>query len=100
MAAGLCIEYIQDFYHEPDFMVDITDVFEQRMRSIMAYGTQFHHAKASSNEPQTYISTEFLEAIIARARDFGKRIGVKYAEGFCRRKNWYQDLSSLIQNET
>lgn len=96
------LEYIQDFYHEPDFMVDITDVFEQRMRSVMAYGTQFHHAKASSNEPQTYISTpEFLEAIIARARDFGKRIGVKYAEGFLSEKKiGIRDLSSLIQNET
>ncbi len=95
-------EYLQDFYHEPDFMVDISDVFEQRMKSIMAYGTQFHHANASNKEPQTYISTpEFIEAIIARARDFGKRIGVKYAEGFLSEKKiGIRDLSALIQNET
>ena len=38
--------------------------------------------------PQTYISTpDFLDSIIARARMFGKRIGVKYAEGFvCEKK--------------
>lgn len=95
-------EYLQDFYHEPDFMVDITDVFDQRMRSIMAYGTQFHHAHANQKEPQTYISTpEFIEAVIARARDFGKRIGVKYAEGFLSEKKiGVRDLGALIQNET
>ena len=95
-------EFIQDFYHEPDFIVDITDVFELRMKSIMAYGTQFHHANASDDEPQTYISTpEFIEALIARARDFGKRIGVKYAEGFLSEKKiGVRDLGALIQNET
>ncbi len=96
------LEYLQDFYHEPDFMVDISDVFDQRMKSIMAYGTQFHHANANTTEPQTYISTpEFIEAVIARALDFGKRIGVKYAEGFLSEKKiGIRDLGALIQNET
>jgi bacillithiol biosynthesis deacetylase BshB1 len=96
------LEYLQDFYHEPDFIVDISDVFDQRMRSIMAYGTQFHNANANPSEPQTYISTpEFIEALVARARDFGKRIGVKYAEGFLSEKKiGIRDLGALIQNET
>jgi bacillithiol biosynthesis deacetylase BshB1 len=96
------LHYIQDWYHEPDILIDISDVFEQRMKSIEAYSTQFHHATASNEEPQTYISTpDFLDSVIARARMFGKRIGVKYAEGFISEKKiGIRSLSALIQNET
>ncbi|HVG41283.1 MAG TPA: bacillithiol biosynthesis deacetylase BshB1, partial [Chitinophagaceae bacterium] len=59
--------YIQDRFYEPDFIVDISDVWEQRLESIKAYKTQFHNSE--STEPQTYISSpEFLESIISRAR--------------------------------
>ena len=94
--------YIQDWYHEPDLLIDISDVFEQRMKSIEAYSTQFHTDAASDEGPQTYISTpDFLESVIARARMFGKRIGVKYAEGFISEKKiGIRTLAALIQNET
>lgn len=96
------LHYIQDWYHEPDLLIDISDVFEQRMKAIQAYNTQFHSANLSSNEPQTYISTpDFLDSVIARARMFGKRIGVKYAEGFITEKKiGIHSLDALIQNET
>lgn len=75
--------YIQDKYCEPDFIVDITNVFEQRMTAVKAYTTQFYNPENENDGPQTYISTsDFLESIIARARMMGKKIGVKYAEGF------------------
>jgi hypothetical protein len=56
----------------------------------------------SDEGPQTYISTpDFLDSIIARARMFGKRIGVKYAEGFVSEKKiGIRNLDSLILNET
>lgn len=94
--------YIQDRYHEPDFLVDISDVFDQRMKAIEAFSTQFHNAKQNSNEPQTYISTpDFLESIIGRARMFGKMIGVKYAEGYTTEKKiGIRHFDALIQNET
>lgn len=96
------LHYIQDWYHEPDMLIDITDVFEQRMKSIEAYTTQFHNPDGENDGPQTYISTpDFLEAVIARARMFGKRIGVKYAEGFISEKKLgLRDLDSLIRIET
>ena len=73
--------YIQDRFLQPDFVVDITDVFEAKLESIKAYATQFHNPNL--NEPQTYISTpDFLESVIYRSKMFGKMIGVKYAEGF------------------
>ena len=62
------MHYIQDTYHEPDLLIDISDVFEQRMKAIEAYGSQFYSGNLSgiapSDEPQTYISTpDFLEAV-------------------------------------
>jgi N-acetylglucosamine malate deacetylase 1 len=80
--------YIQDRYIEPGFIVDISDVFEQRMQAIAAYTTQFYTGAAEENaEPQSYISTPlFLESVIARARMMGKRIGVKFGEGFVTEK--------------
>lgn len=96
------LHYIQDWFREPDFIVDISDVFDQRMKAIAAYGTQFHNPTDNSGEPQTYISTpEFFEAVIARARMIGKRIGVKYAEGFNTEKTiGIRSLDSLVCNQT
>jgi bacillithiol biosynthesis deacetylase BshB1 len=94
--------YIQDRYHEPDFIVDITNVFEQRMEAIKAYTTQFYNPENEDDGPQTYISTpDFLESVIARARMIGKKIGVKYGEGFNTEKRiGLKGFDSLIANET
>ena len=73
--------FIQTDYIEPDFIIDISDFWEKKYQSIMAFKSQFHDA--SNTEPQTFISSpEFLEFIKARAIEFGHRIGVKYGEGF------------------
>lgn len=94
------LHYIQDRFYEPDIIVDVTDVWEQRLAAIKAYGTQFFDP--GSSEPQTYISSpEFFEAIISRARLLGKRIGVQYAEGFISKKNiGIKSLDALILQET
>ena len=95
------LHYIQDRYLKPDFVVDITSTFEQKINAIKAYKTQFYNP-ADSNTTQTYISTpQFLESVIARAAMFGKMIGVKYAEGFISKKVvGLSNLSGLIQNVT
>ncbi|MBC7949334.1 MAG: bacillithiol biosynthesis deacetylase BshB1 [Chitinophagaceae bacterium] len=96
------LQYMQDWYHEPDLLIDISEVFEQRMKSIEAYSTQFYSGGTETGEPQTYISTpDFLESVIARARMLGKRIGVKFAEGFITEKKiGIRNLDALIQIET
>jgi N-acetylglucosamine malate deacetylase 1 len=95
------LHYMQDWYHEPDLLVDISDVFEQRMESIKAYSTQFGVMDITDG-PQTYISTpDFLDSVIARARMLGKRIGVKYAEGFITEKKiGIRSLDALVLVET
>ena len=92
--------YLQDRFYEPDLIIDISDVWEERLESIKAYQTQFHNP--ASNEPQTYISSpEFLEAVTARARLLGKRIGVQFAEGFVSKKNiGISNLDALVLQET
>jgi N-acetylglucosamine malate deacetylase 1 len=95
------LHYMQDWYHEPDLLIDISDVFEQRMDSVKAYTTQFG-VMDEDDGPQTYISTpDFLESVIARARMLGKRIGVKYAEGFITEKKiGIRNLDALVMVET
>ena len=79
--------YIQDRYLEPNFVIDVSGVFEKKIEAIRAFATQFFNAELSKSGPQTYISSpEFLESIINRAKMFGKMIGVKYAEGFISKK--------------
>lgn len=96
------LHYLQDWYHEPDLIIDISDVFDQRMKAIDAYSTQFHTGPNAEQGPQTYISTpDFREAVIARARMLGKRIGVKFGEGFITEKKiGIRNLDSLILIET
>lgn len=94
------LHYIQDRFLQPDFVVDITAVFEKKLESIRAYATQFHNP--GMDGPQTYISTpDFLESIIYRSKMFGKMIGVKYAEGFVSEKViGIKSLEVLIKENT
>lgn len=92
--------YLQDRFYEPDLIIDITEVWEQRLASVKAYESQFFNE--GNKDEQTYISSsEFLESIIARARLLGKRIGVKFAEGFISKKSiGINNLDALILQET
>jgi bacillithiol biosynthesis deacetylase BshB1 len=96
------LHYIQDRFYEPNLIVDITDVFEVRMEAIKAYATQFHTSSDSAKGTQTYISSpDFLDSLVARCRLMGKRIGVKYAEGFVSHKNiGVKNLEDIVLFET
>ncbi|PSL46097.1 bacillithiol biosynthesis deacetylase BshB1 [Chitinophaga niastensis] len=73
--------FLQDRYHEPDFVVDITAVIEKKLEAIKSFSSQFLAAK--DNEPQTYISgTGFFDSVVYRAKMLGKMVGVDYAEGY------------------
>lgn len=76
------LHYIQDRHLEPDVIVDISETMDMKMEAVRAYATQFFATDASDG-PQTYIAQpKFLEAIIAKAKVLGHRIGASYAEGF------------------
>lgn len=88
--------YIQAKYLKPDFVVDVSPYFEQKMESIFAYKSQFHNPE--SNEPQTFISTpEFIDFVKSRYRDFGSSIGAAYAEGFIAKKIiGFDDITKVL----
>ena len=94
------LNYIQDRYLKPDFVVDISESFAKKLESVQAYKTQFYNPEEKG--PQTYISTpDFLEGVAGRAAMFGKMIGVKYAEGFITKKMiGIRDLDALIKMDT
>ena len=78
---GAVYHYIQSIPGEPDFVVDVTDVWEKRKEVIRAFKSQFFDPL--SKEDSTYISSPmFLRMVEARAIEYGHLIGVKYAEGF------------------
>lgn len=73
--------YIQDHFIKPDFVVDVTPFVERKIEAIKAFKTQFYDP--NSSEPKTPISgEEFFDFIKGRMLQFGRSIGVKYAEGF------------------
>jgi bacillithiol biosynthesis deacetylase BshB1 len=93
---GAVYHYIQSMLIKPDFVVDITDYWDVKMKAVHAFKTQFHDP--NSNEPETYISSPaFLRMLEARATELGHSIGVKYGEGFTvRRTIGVQNLKNII----
>ena len=73
--------YIQDVFIKPDFVVDVTEFVDRKIEAIRAYKTQFYDP--NSKEPQTPISgKEFFDFVKGRMMQFGRPIGVEFAEGF------------------
>jgi bacillithiol biosynthesis deacetylase BshB1 len=94
--------FIQDRYAQPNFVFDITPVFDVKLESIRAYSSQFFSTVYGEKEPQTYISTpEFLNSIVGRHQMFGKMIGVGYAEGFVTEKTiGVRNFDAFVQLDT
>lgn len=77
----LVYHYIQWKNLEPDFVVDISDFIDIKLKAVKAYSSQFYDPK--SKEPVSPISSKnFLDSVTYRAQDLGRIIGVDYAEGF------------------
>lgn len=73
--------YIQDRFLKPDFVVDVTPFVDKKIEAIKCFSSQFFNP--NSTEPQTPISGEqFFDFIKGRMMQFGREIGVDYAEGF------------------
>lgn len=88
--------FIQDRSLTPDFVVDVSPYWSQKLDAIKAYKSQFFDP--DSSEPQSYISGEpFMKFLEARCREHGHRIGVEFGEGFVsKRMLGVSDLFALI----
>jgi len=88
--------YIQSYFLKPDFVVDISDFWDVKMKSVRAFKSQFHDPE--STEPQTFISDPaFMKMLESRAQELGHSIGVAYGEGFTiRRTPGVRSLMDLL----
>jgi N-acetylglucosamine malate deacetylase 1 len=90
--------YMQTYTFEPTFIVDVTNYFDTKMKSVKAYKSQFHNSKSS--EPETFISSKmFMDYIVSRARHYGFQIGKEYGEPFYSEEKIELDLVELIKNK-
>jgi hypothetical protein len=70
---------------DPTFVVDVTSVWEERLRTLGAFKSQFYNPdyQASKEEPETFVSNKgFFKWVEARARSYGYKVGAEYGEPF------------------
>jgi N-acetylglucosamine malate deacetylase 1 len=68
----------------PTFVVDITAQFQEKVRAVLAYSSQF----SPQEETQNFFPSrkDLLERLSSLARHFGLLIGVRYGEPFITRE--------------
>ena len=70
----------------PDFVVDVTAVWEVRQRAVAAYRSQVYLEDEEREEPVTKISSQdFWHAVAGRARHYGNLVGATFGEPFTSR---------------
>ena len=73
--------YIQDKWIDPDFIIDISEEMDQKIKAVKAFESQFYDPK--SKEPNTPISSkDFMDSILSKANLMGRSIGKSFGEGF------------------
>lgn len=92
--------YIQDRYLDPDFVVNISEVYTKKREIIESYWSQFWSEKKnllSTKELETPISTkQFLDSLSGREMAWWREIWATYAEGFiCERILGVDDLMKI-----
>jgi bacillithiol biosynthesis deacetylase BshB1 len=90
------VYYMSTWEFEPSFIVDVSDVIEDKRRTLQAYGTQVYNPGALGNEPPTFIASEqFHELLFARMAHYGHLIGRKYGEPF--KIRGHLEVTDLLQ---
>jgi bacillithiol biosynthesis deacetylase BshB1 len=75
----------------PSFCVDVTAQWEDKLRVIRCYESQFHGPVAGRYKGRTDIAAPaFMDALEIRARFYGQRIRRRYAEAF-----WCEELAEV-----
>jgi bacillithiol biosynthesis deacetylase BshB1 len=92
--------YIQDHNLKADFVVDISEYMERKIELVLAFRSQFYipNDKEFEKELSSPISgKDFIEALRAKARNYGRIAGFEYAEGFnVARTPGIKDLFDLL----
>jgi bacillithiol biosynthesis deacetylase BshB1 len=84
--------YIQDYFLEPSFVVDITSFWDKKAAVLKCYSSQFYNP--ASAEPKTPISgEEFFDFLYGKALNLGRPCGFMLGEGFISER--YPGVTSL-----
>lgn len=88
--------YIQDRYLKPDFVVDISEHFQQKIKVIQSYSSQFFNPdEKGTNTPIS--GEDFMKFLEGRARQLGREAGVEMGEGFISERTLgIKSLSQLL----
>jgi N-acetylglucosamine malate deacetylase 1 len=89
------VYYMASWEFEPSFIVDVSDVIEEKRGAIRAYGSQVWNPGHAGTEPPTFISSEhFQELLMSRMAHYGRLIGKRYGEPF--KVRGYLEVTDLI----
>lgn len=88
--------YMINGFHEPDFVIDVSNFMDKKIASLQAYKSQFIKSTESFDTP---LVNGYIETIQARERLFGKQVEVKYAEGFKQKKPLIMNLDLFGEDE-
>ena len=71
-------------YHndKPDFVIDISDVFDKKLAAIQAYKSQFFTADSPDDKPTFIGSQAFQQRMITRFAWYGSLINTAYGEAY------------------
>jgi len=87
--------YMQTYLFIPTFIVDISDYFQLKMKSVNAFESQFHNPEIKKED--TFISKPgFLDYVEARAKFYGFQIRKRYGEPFYCEEDIEYDFTDLI----
>jgi N-acetylglucosamine malate deacetylase 1 len=76
----IVISYMLNYQFEPNFIVDISEYYEQKMGVFTAYKSQFQR---TNNDQPTYINSGyFYDFITSRNKYYGLKINAEYGEPF------------------
>ena len=78
---GRWFHFMQWEEFTPSFVIDVSDVWPDRMKSILSYRSQFYDS--NSKEPETVLSSpDFIDFLETRGKYYGDMIGAAYGEPF------------------
>jgi N-acetylglucosamine malate deacetylase 1 len=95
----LALNFMQTYSFEPSIVIDVSEVFEDRMKTMEAFGSQFFGSVVrDKSEKETFLSqAHFFDWLRARAGHYGMLIGVQYGEPFWSHEPLgTKDLFSLV----
>jgi bacillithiol biosynthesis deacetylase BshB1 len=91
-------------FDDPTLVVDVTDVWDQRIDALQAFASQFFNPDydAEADEPETFVSNRnFFDWVEARARTYGYKVGATFGEPFRYHRGPFgaRDLMQVLGSE-